>query len=80
MTLYHVTIARDTAVSIPRRVVVINTRYVTNVMLRVLMDHFRFLLGLFNGMMAAAKTLVPIVCGKEHETVGMGVVSSELSR
>eukprot|EP00904_Undaria_pinnatifida_P000536 jgi/Undpi1/10483/HiC_scaffold_29.g12933.m1 len=28
----------------------------------------RFLLGLFNGMMAASKTLVPHVCGKEHET------------
>eukprot|EP00904_Undaria_pinnatifida_P005739 jgi/Undpi1/2295/HiC_scaffold_13.g05679.m1 len=35
----------------------------------------RFLLGLFNGMMAASKTLVPHVCGKEHETVGMGVVT-----
>ena len=31
-------------------------------------------------MMAASKTLVPHVCGKEHETVGMGVVTSELSR
>lgn len=37
----------------------------------------RFLLGLLNGMMAASKTLVPEVCGKEHQTVGMGVVTSE---
>ena len=38
----------------------------------------RFLLGLLNGMVAASKTLVSDVCGKEHETVGMGVVTSEL--
>ncbi|CAN0406273.1 unnamed protein product, partial [Laminaria digitata] len=34
----------------------------------------RFLLGLFNGMMAASKTLVSEVCGTEHGTVGMGLV------
>lgn len=28
-------------------------------------------------MVAASKTLVSEVCGKEHETVGMGVVTSE---
>lgn len=31
-------------------------------------------------MIAASKTLVADVCGKEHETVGMGVVTSESSR
>ena len=39
----------------------------------------RFLLGLFNGTLTASKTLVSEVCGKEHEVVGMGVVTSELS-
>ena len=37
----------------------------------------RFLLGLLNAMVSASKTLVSEVCGKEHETVGMGVVTSE---
>eukprot|EP00904_Undaria_pinnatifida_P000576 jgi/Undpi1/10519/HiC_scaffold_29.g12969.m1 len=39
----------------------------------------RFLLGLLNGMMVASKTLVSDVCGKEHETVGMGVVTTSWS-
>lgn len=39
----------------------------------------RFLPGLLNGTIAASKTLVSEVCGKEHEVVGMGVVNSELS-
>ena len=39
----------------------------------------RFLLGLFNGTTAASRTLVSEVCGKEHEVVGMGVLSGELS-
>lgn len=40
----------------------------------------RLLLGLLNGMVAASKTLVSEVCGKEHETVGMGVVTGESCR
>eukprot|EP00904_Undaria_pinnatifida_P000574 jgi/Undpi1/10517/HiC_scaffold_29.g12967.m1 len=35
----------------------------------------RFLLGLVNGTLLAGKTIVSDVCGKEHDTVGMGVVS-----
>ena len=45
--------------------------------LSLLRVHLRFLLGLLNGMMVASKTLVSDVCGKEHETVGMGVVTSK---
>ena len=48
--------------------------YIALLLLRL---HVRFLLGLLNGMMVASKTLVSDVCGKEHETVGMGVVTSE---
>lgn len=45
--------------------------------LSLLSLHSRFLLGLLNGMMAASKTLVSEVCGKEHEATGMNVVTSE---
>lgn len=38
----------------------------------------RFLLGLFNGMMTASKTLVTEVCGTEHATVGMGLITCEI--
>lgn len=37
----------------------------------------RFLLGLLNGMVPLWPTLVSEVCGKEHEVVGMGVMTSE---
>ncbi|CAM9682856.1 unnamed protein product, partial [Laminaria digitata] len=37
----------------------------------------RFLIGLLNGVTVTAKTLVSEVCGKEHDTVGMGVMPSE---
>ena len=40
----------------------------------------RFLLGFLNGVSVVSKTLVSEVCGSEHETVGMGVVTSECSR
>eukprot|EP00904_Undaria_pinnatifida_P000540 jgi/Undpi1/10487/HiC_scaffold_29.g12937.m1 len=39
----------------------------------------RFLLGLLNGVTAASKTLVSQVCGTEHETVGMGVITTSWS-
>ena len=38
----------------------------------------RFLLGLSNGTIVAAKTLVSEVCPKEHQAVGMGFVMGEL--
>ena len=40
----------------------------------------RFLLGLLNGVIVVSRTLVSDVCGSEHETVGMGVVTGECSR
>eukprot|EP00904_Undaria_pinnatifida_P003321 jgi/Undpi1/12990/HiC_scaffold_7.g02654.m1 len=39
----------------------------------------RVLLGLVNGMMTASKTLVSEVCGPEHDTVGMGLLTSSWS-
>ena len=38
----------------------------------------RFLLGLLIGAMVACRTIVSEVCGNEHDTVGMGVVTGEL--
>ena len=40
----------------------------------------RVLLGLVNGMMTASKTLVSEVCGPEHDTVGMGLLTCEICR
>ncbi|CBN78854.1 conserved unknown protein [Ectocarpus siliculosus] len=37
----------------------------------------RFLLGLLNGMTVIFPTLVSEICGKEHEVVGLGAVTSE---
>lgn len=37
-------------------------------------------MGLTNGMMPASKTLVSEVCGTEHATVGMGLVTCEVFR
>ena len=37
----------------------------------------RFLLGAFNGTLAVSKALISDICGKEHEIIGMSVVSSE---
>eukprot|EP00904_Undaria_pinnatifida_P003322 jgi/Undpi1/12991/HiC_scaffold_7.g02655.m1 len=39
----------------------------------------RLLLGLVNGMMTASKSLVSQVCGPEHDTVGMGLLTSAWS-
>ena len=39
--------------------------------------HARFMLGMTNGTTVACKPLVSEVCGKEHATVGMGVLTSE---
>lgn len=38
----------------------------------------RFLLGLLTGAKVASKTIVSDVCGKEHDTAGMGVTTGEL--
>eukprot|EP00904_Undaria_pinnatifida_P010120 jgi/Undpi1/6238/HiC_scaffold_20.g08722.m1 len=38
----------------------------------------RFVLGLLNGTLVAGRTIVSDVCGKEHDTVGMGVVTGEM--
>lgn len=37
----------------------------------------RFLIGLLNATMAISTAMVSEVCGKEHEVVGMGVLTSE---
>ncbi|CAM9789681.1 unnamed protein product, partial [Laminaria digitata] len=39
----------------------------------------RFLIGLLNGIMTASKALIAEVCGPEHETVGMGFITSAWS-
>ena len=44
------------------------------------LTHPRFLIGLLNGMTTASKALVAEVCGPEHNTVGMGLMTCELSR
>lgn len=40
----------------------------------------RFMLGLMNGLIAVAKTLISEVCGKEHEVVGMTFVTGDRSK
>ncbi|CAM9851561.1 unnamed protein product, partial [Ectocarpus sp. 8 AP-2014] len=40
---------------------------------------FRFLLGLLNGMTVIFPTLVSEICGKEHEVVGLGAVTTAWS-
>lgn len=37
----------------------------------------RFFLGMFNGLTALWSTLVAEICGKEHDIVGTGVLTSE---
>lgn len=37
----------------------------------------RFLLGLLNGLIPLWPTLVSEVCGKEHEVLGMSLITSE---
>ena len=38
----------------------------------------RFLFGMVTGTVVAGKSIVSDVCGKDHDTVGMGVVTGEV--